>query len=207
MKNKLTFHTLHTNSPELSPALKLYVDTFQTESITSYNFNFEHPKTANQYLRAVQLMAKALIVKGDDILVANFEDSVVGVAVMNIQTKGAFSEMIKVLFPDVLNLYPLLTKINYRNLITSAKAMNLSTPLNGNYVTLQIIAISPNYQGQGFGKQFIQELHARYANDYDGIYLYTADETNKDIYEYFGYELLERTSNKDLEVYHLVFHF
>lgn len=207
MKNKLTFYTLSSDSPELDPALKLYVDTFQTESMTSYNFNFDHPKTADQYYKAVQLMAKVLIVQGDDIFIANFENDVVGIAVVNKETKGSFSEMLNVLFPEVFKLLPLLTKINYRNLLTSSQAAKLSNPLKGNYVTLQIVAVSSVYQGQGIGKRFFQEIHDRYSKDYDGIYLYTADYKNKEIYTYFGYELIEKTSSGNLDVYHMVYNY
>lgn len=205
--NKLKFQSLHIDSPELDAALKLYVDTFQTETITSYNINFDHPKTASQYYKAVQLMARVLVIKGDDILAAKLHDEVVGLALIDKENQGTFSEMAPVLFPDVFKLLPLLTKINYRNLMTSGKVMDLSSPLEGSYVTLQIIAISSHHQGQGIGRQFITEIHRRYKKQYKGIYLYTADQTTKEIYEHFGYDLYEITTSKDLEVYHMTYHF
>lgn len=204
---KLTFQTLSTESPELKPALKIYVDTFQTESITSYNINFDHPKTAKQYYEAAQLMGRAFIIRGDDILVAKLQGDVVGLALIKKENLGTFFEMAQMLFPDIFKLLPLLIKINYRHLLTSGKAMRLSSPVEGNYVTLQIIAISPQYQGQGIGKQFITEIHERYENQSKGIYLYTVNHTNKEIYEHFGYELHEITSAKDLKVYHMVYNF
>lgn len=204
---KLSFQTLNTESPELDSALKLYVDTFQTETITSYNFNFDHPKTTKQYYQAVQLMAPALIIKGDDILVAKLKDEVVGLAIIAKENKGSLIEMSKVLFPDIFKTLPLLTKVNYQNLITSAKVMNLSSSLKGEYATLQIIAISPQHQGQGIGKQFITEIHERYRKQSDGIYLYTASRTNKEIYEHFDYELFEKITSKDLTAYHMLYHF
>lgn len=205
MKNNLTFRSLTTDSPELDAAIKLYVDTFKTETMTSYNFNFDHPKTAKQYYQAVHLMAKATIVKGDDIIVAIFENKVVGVAIIAKDTKGSWPEMFNVLFPSIFKHLPLLTKINYRNLLTSNQAVKLSNPLNGNYVTLQVVAVSSNYQGKGFGKQIFQEIHDRYTDDYDGIYLYTADEKNKEIYKHFNYEEIEEISKGRLDVYHMVY--
>jgi GNAT superfamily N-acetyltransferase len=204
----LTFQNLNIDSPELDDALRLYVNTFQTESITSYNFNFSHPKTVEQYYQAVRLMTPALMLKGDHFLVAKLKKEVVGLAlIMAAEKKGSFFEMSKVLFPDIFKLLPLLTKINYRNLIRSARAMNLSSSIKGNYATLQVIAIAPNHQGQGIGKQFIAEIHKRYQKQSEGIYLYTANRQNKEIYEHFNYELLEKTSAKNLEVYHMVYHF
>lgn len=205
MKNNLTFHTLTTDSPALDVALKLYVNTFKTETMTSYNFNFDHPKTAKQYYQAVHLMAKASIVKGNDIIIALFENKVVGVAIIAKDTRGSLPEMFNVFFPSIFKQLPLLTKINYPNLLTSNKVVKLPNPLKGNYVTLQIVAVSTNYQGKGFGKQIFGEIHDRYVKDYDGIYLYSADEKNKEIYTYFNYDVIEKVSKDHLDVYHMVY--
>jgi len=206
-RHKVTFQNLDTDSPDLNPALKIYVDTFKTESITSYNFNFDDPETEKLYYKAAQLMAKAAITNGDDMLVAKMEDEVVGLALVSKPGKKNFKRTIQVLFPDIFTLLPLLTKIKYRNLLASGKAMQLSKSLQGDYVTLQIIAISPLYQEQGIGKIFLNEIRERYSSDSDGIYLYTASATNKDIYKHLGYELLEKTTGGDLEVHHLIYNY
>lgn len=67
--------------------------------------------------------------------------------------------------------------------------------------------MSSSHQGQGIGKRFIAEIHRRYSKQYDGIYLYTADHPTKEIYEHFGGELIELTSSKGLDVYHMVYDF
>lgn len=205
--SQLHVKQLNVDSSELDAALKLYVDTFQTETITSYNINFDHPKTIAQYYDAVQLIGRVFLTKGDDILAAKLADEVVALALIDKGNKASFSDKARVLFPEVFKLLPLLTKINYRNMISSGKVMDLSSPLKGNYVTLQIIAVSSNHQGQGFGKRFIEEIHRHYSKQYDGIYLYTGDRPTKEIYEHFGYELIEITSSKDLDVYHMVYDF
>jgi len=203
----ITFQTLNADSAELDAALKIYVDTFKTESITSYNFNFDDPQTEKLYYEAVQLMAPALIVNGDDFIVATLKEKVVGLALINKPGKTSFRKTINIIFPDIFKLFPLLTKIRYRNLFASGKVMRLSEPLPENYVTLQVIAVSPNYQGQGIGKNLLKNIQNRYANDYDGIYLYTANVTNKDIYQHLGYELLEETQGGNLTVYHMIYRY
>jgi len=205
--HEIIFQTLNTDSAELDPTLKLYVDTFKRESITSYNFNFNDPQTEKLYYEAVQLMAPAFIVNGDDFIVATLKDKVVGLALINKPGKTSLRKTMNIIFPDIFKLFPLLTKIRYRNLFASGKAMRLSEPLPENHVTLQVIAVSPNYQGQGIGKTLLQNVQKRYANDFDGIYLYTANVTNKDIYQHLGYELLEETQGGNLTVYHMVYRY
>jgi len=206
-QHKVTFHTLHAESPELKPALRIYVDTFKTESITSYNFNFNDPQTEKLYYKAAQLMAKVAMANGDDIIIAKMDDDVVGLALISKPGQKSFRQTIGVLFPDIFSLMPLLTKIKYRNLLASGKAMQLSESLQGHFVTLQIVAVSSRYQGQGIGKIFLDEIRERYMSNFDGIYLYTANATNKEIYKHLGYELFENTQGGDLDVYHMVYHY
>jgi len=143
----IALQTITANSPLLTSALKIYVDTFKTESITSYNFNFNDPQTEKLYYKAVQLMAPVLIMNGNDFIIATMKNEVVGLALINKPGKPSLRKAINALFPDVFKLFPLLTKIRYRKLLASGKAMQLSEPIPNNYVTLQIIAVSPVYQG------------------------------------------------------------
>lgn len=175
-KNRLTFHTVRGLDGELEQALKLFVETFKTEAITAHTYNFNHELTEKQYYKASLLNAKLYIEQGHDIMVAKIDDTIVGVSIMKKTSQKSLIHTLRFVFPEVFELLPLLTKINYRNAVSMSKTMKLTHPLKENYVTLAAIAVTSNYQGKGVGKQFLNEIHQRYKKDFESIYLYTADE-------------------------------
>ncbi|AOF48521.1 GNAT family N-acetyltransferase [Tetragenococcus halophilus] len=206
-KNRLTFHTVRGLDGELEQALKLFVETFKTEAITAHTYNFNHELTEKQYYKASLLNAKLYIEQGHDIMVAKIDDTIVGVSIMKKTSQKSLIHTLRFVFPEVFELLPLLTKIKYRNAFSMSKTMKLTHPLKENYVTLAAIAVTSNYQGKGVGKQFLNEIHQRYKKDFESIYLYTADEKNKNLYSHIGYEMVEHKQASHFSVYHMIYRF
>lgn len=73
-------------------------------------------------------MARVFLTKGDDILAVKLADEVVALALIDKGNKGSFSDKAKVLFPEAIKHLPLLTKINYRNMVSSGEVIDLSSP-------------------------------------------------------------------------------
>ncbi|GMA46612.1 GNAT family N-acetyltransferase [Tetragenococcus muriaticus] len=205
--NKMTFHLLKEDNNELAQAIKLFVETFKTETITAHTYNFNHELTEKQYYKASLLNAKLCIKQGHDIIIAKINDTMVRVSIIKKVPQNSLFDTLRIIFPEAFKLLPLLTKINYRNAFSMSKTMKLTYPLKENYVTLAAIAVTSDYQGKGVGKQLLNEIHQRYKKDFESIYLYTADEKNKDLYSHIGYEMVERKQASHFSVYHMIYRF
>jgi len=205
--NKVTFHLIREDNEELAQAMKLFVETFKTETITAHTYNFNHELTEKQYYKASLLNARFYLEQGYDIIIAKINGTIVGVSIMKKVLPKSLSHTVRFVFPEIFGLLPLLTKVNYKNVVSMSKTMKLSHALKEDYITLAAIAVSSNYQGQGIGKQFLSEIHQRYKNAFEAIYLYTANEKTKDIYLGVGYEVIEYKQTKHLGVYHMLYRF
>lgn len=205
--NNVVFHLIREDNEELVQAMKLFAETFKTETITAHTYNFNHEKTEKQYYKASLLNAKLCIEQGHDILIAKVNEAIVAISIVKKTPQKSLFNSLKVVFPEAFKLFPLLTKVNYKNVVSISKTMKLSRALKEDYITLAAIAVSSNYQGQGVGKQFLNEIYQRYKNDFEAIYLYTANEKTKDIYLSVGYEVIEYKQVNHFGVYHMLYRF
>lgn len=205
--NKVTFHLIREDNEELAQAMKLFVETFKTETITAHTYNFNHELTEKQYYKASLLNARLYLEQGHEIIIAKTNGTIVGVSIMKKVLPKSLSHTLRFVFPEIFALLPLLTKVNYQNAVSMSKPMKLSHALKEDYITLTAIAVSTNYQGQGVGKQLLNEIHQRYKNEFDAIYLYTASEKTKDIYLHLGYEVIEHKQGNNFGVYHMFYRF
>lgn len=206
-KNQVTFHMLKEDNDEFIQAMQLFAETFKTEAITAYTYNFDHKQTEKQFYEATLLNARVYLARGHDIIIAKSNDAIVGIAVIKKTIKGSFASLLKIVVPKIFNLFPLVTKVKYKNAVAISKAMRLSQPLKEKHVTLSAIAVSAKYQGQGIGKRFLNEVHQRYAKDFEAVYLYTADKKNKEIYSRAGYAVIEQSQTSDFDMYHMLYRF
>jgi len=204
-KNKLTFHFVREIDEELEQAMKLFVETFKNETITALTYNFAKQSTAKLFYKASLLNAKAYLTQGNDIIIAKIDDEIVGVASIKKESKISFIHLLKIIFPEAFKLFPLLSKIRYKNATALAKSIRLTQPIQEKSITLSTIAVAANYRGQGIGKQFLKKIHQYYKKDFAAVYLYTADKKNKEIYSHAGYKLIEHKQMKEWSMYHMLY--
>lgn len=199
----IQIYRIDKDSPELTEALRLYVKTFKSETITRNTFNFEHKNTTRYYYDVLEQIAPKVIDSGGDIFVAKNKDEVVGIALV----REGHAQSIAIVGVNPFKLLRLVSKIKVRQALTISKLSNLSKPLEGKFITLQAIAVSNKHQGKGIGKKIFFEIHDLYKNTHEGIYLYTADEKNRDLYQHFGYEMVEQKSNNNLTFFHMIHYY
>ena len=70
---------------------------------------------------------------------------------------------------------------------------------------LEAFAVRPKQQGKGIGKKLIQQAHRFLLENSrsPGIYLMTGEEKNRQIYESFGYSLIEKRDTKGFTSFHM----
>ncbi|RQD74810.1 MAG: N-acetyltransferase [Candidatus Syntrophonatronum acetioxidans] len=184
---------------------EIVADAFEREGVTSYLFDFNKKNTREYYLRQTRNLVRLHLEGGDFFLMALKGEEVAGVAVINKNERLPFTKKIRSALVQVFSLIPMLTRVNLKRALSSRNAFRLSRELPPDYYTLFALAVHPHYQGQGIGKRLLSRvMEITEDNSHvSGMYLFTADEKNRLIYEGFGFEVVEEHQGGDIRVYHM----
>ncbi len=144
---------------------------------------------------------------GHRLLAATDGEALAGVAIVKSSSAKTVlcRQLIGAVLPRAPRLVGLLGDMRWRQIWQIKPAMNLSVALPTPYYTLDILAVSPDFQGQGIGRLLLDNIHAQCDADAQaaGIYLYTGDEKNVHIYRRFDYEVLEENQVRTLTIWHM----
>lgn len=90
---------------------------------------------------------------------------------------------------SVLKLLKLFKKMAKAMKILEEDKKNLNI---GPYIYLNVIGVSPKFQGNGFGGKMLKALIEKAENEGKSIYLETQTEDNVKMYEKFGFEVIKK---------------
>ncbi len=112
---------------------------------------------------------------------------------------------IGIIFPEVLSLLPLTTKIRWRRFLEASKTLKRPENLPYPLYYLDAVGVCPKNQGQGVGRLLLEKAHAICDRDEvsKGVYLFTAQRKNVEIYQHLGYQILAQRGSPSLEVSHM----
>ena len=183
----------------------IVTDAFEKEGVSSYVYNFSKENAKKRYFNQSVNLMKSHLASGNLTLLALKDKDVVGVAVLNKNLKLPVMERLKGLRLMIPTFLPVLTIINFRKALSARNAFKLSHKITSNYYTLFAIAVHPDYHGQGIGKMLLKQIGEIVDSTpgVSGVYLFTADEKNKELYEKYNYKTIEETSGGGLKIYHM----
>ena len=183
----------------------IVTEAFEKEGVSSYMYDFSKKNTKKNYYNQTVNTIKSHLASDNLFLLALKERDVVGLAVLNKNLKLPVMERVKSLRFMIPTILPVLTAINFRKAFSARKAFKSSHKLADNYYTLFAIAVHPDYHGQGIGKMLLKRINeiVDSTSGVSGVYLFTADEKNKELYEKFNYKTIEETSGGGLKVFHM----
>ena len=103
--------------------------------------------------------------------------------------------------PRLTSLFPHFIKAIRMGLVDATRAPGNLPP---NHDVLEALAVHPDQQGKKIGRKLLDHAH-NYLNDNSspGIYLMTGEEKNRQIYERFGYNLMEERNTQSFKSYHM----
>ncbi len=185
---------------------KILADSFQSEGVTSWVFNFDKKNTKETLYRFNLLKMKLFYKNGDEILAVMKNSQVVGAAVLKKGNKISFTDKLRIYFPKILVLIiPMISIINLKRAFSISKLVKTSIDIEKPYYELVVVGVHPKYQGQGIGKLLLNKINeiADGNPDFSGIYLFTGDKKNQLLYEKLGYDNIQELGNKELTVYHM----
>jgi len=207
---KTTHETVHVQplpAEDLSRAAALIAASFREEGFTRNTHNLSTPEQQARFAEAGELRLLFSQAGGQQLLAATQGDRLAGVAIVKSPT--AKSVPWRELAGEVVRRAPRLVKIigdmRWRQMLQIKPAVKPPAALPTAYYTLDILAVSPDCQGQGIGRLLLEHIHVRCDQDEQaaGIYTFTGDEKNVHIYRRLGYEVVEAKQGGPLTVWHM----
>ncbi len=202
-----TIHVQALSGETLSRAAALITESFRHEGFTRHTHVLSTPAQRRRFAYAGELRLWLNQARGQQLLAATQGETLAGIAV--VKSPSAKSVPWRKLAGEVVRRVPRLLGIigdmRWRQVFQIKPAMNPPAALPTAYYTLDILAVSPDCQGQGIGRLLLEHIHAQCDQDAQaaGIYLITGDEKNVHIYRRFGYEVVEAKQGGPLTVWHM----
>ncbi|TVP89787.1 GNAT family N-acetyltransferase [Alkalibacterium sp.] len=189
---------------ELEKGMELLMHSFKEEAITSRAFDFTKENTEQILVKLSILKAEAYLQSGSPILVAKVNGEIAGIAIVKEKSTLTKRQMLDIIWPTGIRALPLITKLNWRKAAKLGRAIKEAENIPEPFITLEAIAVHPDYRGFGVGKALMKEVQAIAAEEGQTIYLYTGDKKNEEIYRHLGYGTLEQRAVEDIVVYHMI---
>lgn len=203
MDNKVIIEKLRKD--KIDETVEVLIKAFKDEAFTKVWLDLSCERIQSAYSTASKLKFLLSLEAGHPIFVAVEKDKVIGFIVLKasglkIRTMKAIRLIIRNL-PVLITLLPSFIRV----MRLGSSAMKPPQSLPDSYYSLEAIAVDPQYQGKKVGRILLEYAHSLCLADKasTGIYLFTGDEKNKNIYERFGYELIETRNTNGFISYHM----
>ena len=196
------------NLPEakIKQVAKMLTWTFKHKSIISYIFDFSKDTTRDILCELTRLRTKEILYTEQTLVLAEYEDEIIGVAVLKKSGKSQPLQKIKVYFPSIFQLIiPLFKTINFRRVVRINQLLNNVQKPATKYYTLEAIGVREDFQGKGIGKKLLTKVEeiSDVSKDSNGVYLFTVKPVNRDIYKYIGYNVISIKKSAEISIYHM----
>jgi GNAT superfamily N-acetyltransferase len=194
---------------EVDAVARVIAEAFRAEGFTNHLLDLSTPQARQ---RLVAETARAMGLKwhaGGTFLVAVEADRIVGVAVLSFPGQRPRTPLRRRLVLQARRLtgiLGLLRWVRWRNVPSALRAMRPSSPIPQPHAVLVGLAVKPEHQGQGIARLLLDASHGLAENDPSlaGMYLYTGDLRNTEIYARFGYGLLAgKSAGRAFTAYHM----
>jgi GNAT superfamily N-acetyltransferase len=192
---------------QVDQAVAVILESFRTEAITASWLDLSRAKIRSLYSAAIRLKVEASYEAGYPLIVAEHDGRVVGLAMVRSPRKNiskiraVLSMPLRLLRqPRLAALLPYLLRATHLSLVVQRPR-----ELPADYYTLEMLGVLPSWQGKGIGRLLLQQVErlCREDSTSTGVYLFTACEKNRQIYEKASYRVLEKRQVGTLTVHHM----
>ncbi len=167
------------------------------EPVTGAMFDLSDPRTREAHKRAIALQMRKAVEAGEPPLVAVEAGRVVGVA---IASRFGWRAMVR----TARSWFRLIPRIR-RSVWCLGSAAMPSRRVPRPYVLLDALGVAPDAEGRGIGSALLEGVIEACAADQkcSGVYLQTASDRARGVYERASFEVLEERSGAGLKVAHM----
>ncbi|MBN1262701.1 MAG: GNAT family N-acetyltransferase [Anaerolineae bacterium] len=191
----------------VSAAAALIAASFREEGFTRNTLNLSTPARQKRFAAVGALRLSLGQASGQQVLAATNGETLAGVAIVKPPTAKSvpWYRLAGAVMRRAPRLLGMIGDVRWRQGLRIKPAMKPPATLPTPYYTLDILGVAPDFQGQGVGRRLLEHIHAHCDQDEHatGIYLYTGDEKNTNIYRRFGYEVVEVRQGGPLTIWHM----
>ncbi len=188
----------------LDEATEVLLSSFEKEAFTAAWLDLSRKRQRRTYSKAVRAKLDLHLSTKQPVFVAVENGKVIGlVTIKSPHSKGNILLKARMTLPHLPQLIFLVP--NMICAVRLAPAMKKPKDLPQPHYLLEAIAVDPKHQGKKLGSLLLKHAHSYCMSDKEsiGVYIFTGDEKNKNIYERFGYQLLEQRRTGDFTSYHM----
>ena len=193
---------------DLRAAGAVVATSFQREGFTRHTLDLSTARRRERFSRAGELGLLLYHYQGQLVLTARQGQDLTGVTIVKLP--GAkpivpWYRRVGAVVQRLPGLIGLSRYVRWRRMLKLRSAVKPPDELPKPYYTLEILAVSPDFQGQGIGRLLLTHMHTHCDQDGQaaGIYLMTGDEHNTRIYRRFGYEVVAARQGGSFTVWHM----
>jgi len=189
---------------DLDRAVNVFLDAFKEEAFTMALLDLSNRKDRSLYFRAVKYKLSLYLETGHQVYGAFENNQINGMFIFkNPHVQPPLKLQLQRLFPNLFVFARLMPRF--------LRAAHLATATQppGNLpdkpYTLEGLAVHPAHQGKGIGRLLLEKADRVCFADSSasGIYLYTGDEKNKELYLRSNFRILERRPASTFTAYHM----
>jgi len=204
MEGRIKMEIRKLRAEETERAVKVLVDAFEKEGFTKTVYDFSKQDTKKLFYCLALLKARVYMLYNNTILVAEKGGEILGIAILKRDIKIPFSAYYESGKREVKNILKLFARMRWKKAFPLFNAMKEPDEIKNSCITIEAIATDPKWQGSGVGKALLNEIELIAKKEKKSIYLFTADEKNRDIYLHFGYNTIAERKGGSLKVYHMM---
>lgn len=186
-------------------ATDVLMSAFQKEALTTaLLLDLSQKRHRELYSKTVKLELDMYLRTEQPVFVAVEDGKVIGLVIIKTpHAKGNLllsASIILLYLSRLIFLVPTLVRA-----IRLAPVIKKPKGLPKPHYLIEAVAVDPKHQGKKVGRLLLEHSHSYCMSDKDsrGIYITTGDEKNRNIYERFGYQLLEQRRTGDFTSYHM----
>ncbi|MBU1145376.1 MAG: GNAT family N-acetyltransferase [Firmicutes bacterium] len=186
---------------DLKKASIIFANAMYNDPLHSHFF----PNENSRYKKLVQLFMFKLKLDFKNLYTTS--DSLEGFVIWKDskerRLKFSFIDLIKGgLMTIIVGLSPILKMVRYQKWITRLHKLYLKDP----YCCLDLLVISPPFQGKGFSTTLIKPKLLHLSSNNEVAFLETQNAQNVDIYEHYGFKLIyqEKLINTKITSYGMI---
>jgi GNAT superfamily N-acetyltransferase len=186
-------------------ATEVLMSAFQKEALTTaLLLDLSQKRHRGLYSKTVKLELDLYLRTEQPVFVAVEDGKVIGIAIIKTpHAKGNLLLSARIILPylsRLIFLAPTLVRA-----IRLAPVIKKPKGLPKPHYIIEAVAVDPKHQGKKVGRLLLEHSHSYCMSDKDsrGIHITTGDEKNRNIYERFGYQMLEQRRTGDFTSYHM----